>query len=86
MKSKAVPGVQRQIHPRRSRGTVRELNVGVHLGKLDMPVAEARRILGPEYLIGATANTFEDIGTGAGQGADYIGLGGPFRFTRPNAT
>lgn len=59
---------------------VRELNAdGVHLGKLDMPVAEARRLLGPEYLIGATANTFEDIERGAGQGADYIGLG-PFRF------
>ena len=42
---------------------VRELNAdGVHLGKLDTPVAEARRILGPEYLIGATANTFEEIG------------------------
>ena len=54
---------------------------GVHLGKLDTPVAEARRILGPEYLIGATANTFEDIERGAGQGADYIGLG-PFRFTQ----
>lgn len=50
---------------------VRELNAdGVHLGKLDMPVAEARRLLGPEYLIGATANTFEDIKRGAGQGAD----------------
>ena len=60
---------------------VRELNAdGVHLGKLDMPVAEARRLLGPEYLIGATANTFEDIERGAGQGADYIGLG-PFRYT-----
>lgn len=48
---------------------VRELNAdGVHLGKLDMPVAEARRLLGPEYLIGATANTFEDIERGAGAG------------------
>lgn len=61
---------------------VRELNAdGVHLGKHDMPVAEARRILGPEHLIGATANTFEDIERGAAQGADYIGLG-PFRFTQ----
>ena len=61
---------------------VRELNAdGVHLGKLDIPVAEARRILGRDYLIGATANTFEDIERGAGQGADYIGLG-PFRFTQ----
>ena len=59
---------------------VRELNAdGVHLGKLDMPVAEARRLLGPEYLIGATANTFEDIERGAGQGADarpVVAIGG----------
>ena len=34
---------------------------GVHLGKNDMPIDEARRILGEEYIIGGTANTFEDI-------------------------
>ncbi len=54
---------------------------GVHLGKNDMPVAEARKLLGPDKLIGATANTFEDIARAAAQGADYIGLG-PFRFTQ----
>lgn len=54
---------------------------GVHLGKNDMPVAEARRLLGSGRLIGATANTFEDIERAAAQGADYIGLG-PFRFTQ----
>lgn len=53
---------------------------GVHLGKNDMPVDEARRILGEEYIIGGTANTFEDIQRIAAQGADYIGCG-PFRFT-----
>lgn len=53
---------------------------GVHLGKNDMPVAEARRILGPDRIIGATANTFDDIAAAVGAGADYIGLG-PFRFT-----
>lgn len=53
---------------------------GVHVGKHDMPVAEVRRILGPERIVGATANTFEDIGRAAAAGADYIGLG-PFRFT-----
>ena len=53
---------------------------GVHLGKNDMPVDEARRILGEEYIIGGTANTFEDIERLARQGADYIGCG-PFRFT-----
>ena len=53
---------------------------GVHLGKNDMPVDEARSILGPDSIIGGTANTFEDIELLASQGADYIGCG-PFRFT-----
>ena len=55
---------------------------GVHLGKNDMPVDEARRVLGEDYIIGGTANTFDDIERLARQGADYIGCG-PFRFTTP---
>ena len=54
---------------------------GVHLGKNDMPVDEARKLLGEEFFIGATANTFEDICHAARLGASYIGLG-PFRFTQ----
>lgn len=53
---------------------------GVHLGRNDMPVDEARRVLGEKYIIGGTANTFEDIKRLHRQGADYIGCG-PFRFT-----
>lgn len=53
---------------------------GVHLGKNDMPVAEARRILGPQYIIGATANTWEELQAAAKAGADYAGVG-PYRFT-----
>ena len=53
---------------------------GVHLGKNDMPVGEARLILGEQAIIGGTANTFEDIELLYRQGADYIGCG-PFRFT-----
>lgn len=49
--------------------------------RLDMPVAEARRLLGPEYLIGATANTFEDIEPGGRAGRRLHRLG-PFRFTQ----
>ena len=54
---------------------------GVHLGKEDMPVAEARAILGEGAIIGATVNSFEDIEAHI-QGArpDYFGCG-PFRFT-----
>lgn len=59
---------------------VREIKAdGVHLGKNDMPIREARRILGPDFIIGGTANTFEDVKMHYCQSADYIGCG-PFRF------
>ena len=53
---------------------------GVHLGKMDMPVAEARELLGKDFIIGGTANTFEDVKLHYESGASYIGCG-PFRFT-----
>ncbi len=53
---------------------------GVHLGKNDAPPSEARKILGEKYIIGGTANTFEDIEHLIKEGVDYIGLG-PFRYT-----
>ena len=53
---------------------------GVHLGKNDMPVDEARKLLGAEYIIGGTANTMDDVERLYRAGADYIGCG-PFRFT-----
>ena len=53
---------------------------GVHLGKSDMPIDEARQLLGPDCIIGGTANTFDDVKAHADNGADYIGCG-PFRFT-----
>ena len=53
---------------------------GVHLGKSDMPPAEARRILGNQFIIGGTCNTYEDILT-VKDSVDYIGCG-PFRFTK----
>ena len=60
---------------------VRELKAdGVHLGKNDMPIAEARKVLGEEFIIGGTANTFDDVRDHYEAGANYIGCG-PFRFT-----
>lgn len=53
---------------------------GVHLGKNDMPIEEARRILGDAFIIGGTANSFEDVKRHWQAGANYIGCG-PFRFT-----
>lgn len=60
---------------------VKELKAdGVHLGRNDMPVCKARRVLGEEFVIGGTANTFDDVERLWREGADYIGCG-PFRFT-----
>ena len=53
---------------------------GVHLGKKDMPIDEARKILGNDFIIGGTANTFDDVMAHYKASANYIGCG-PFRFT-----
>jgi len=53
---------------------------GVHIGKEDMPPGAARNLLQDDFIIGATANTLEDMIQLAGQPIDYIGLG-PYRFT-----
>ena len=54
---------------------------GVHLGKTDMNPLEARTLLGNNFIIGGTCNTFEDIENLKDKHVDYIGLG-PFRFTK----
>jgi len=53
---------------------------GVHLGQNDMPVAEARKLVDEDFIIGGTANTFEQVEKHVADGADYVGVG-PFRFT-----
>jgi thiamine-phosphate pyrophosphorylase len=63
---------------------------GVHLGKNDMPIIEAREILGDDFIIGGTVNCFEDILNSCQLSAlsyqpnanvlNYFGCG-PFRFT-----
>jgi len=53
---------------------------GVHIGKEDMPPDVARVLLKDDFIIGATANTLDDVIALSGQPIDYIGLG-PFRFT-----
>ena len=45
-----------------------------------MPISEARKLLGKDFIIGGTANTIEDVKAHDEAGADYIGCG-PFRFT-----
>jgi thiamine-phosphate pyrophosphorylase len=48
---------------------------GVHLGQEDMPVDQARRILGPDKLIGVSVNTPEEARRAELEGADYVGAG-----------
>ncbi len=51
---------------------------GVHLGQTDLPVGIARRILGANVVIGATANTTAQAMAAVEAGADYIGFGPVF--------
>jgi thiamine-phosphate pyrophosphorylase len=53
---------------------------GVHVGKLDAPVKEARCIVGDQSFLGGTANTLDDVLAHINDGVDYVGVG-PFRFT-----
>lgn len=55
---------------------VNELKVsGVHLGKEDMDPLQARELLGPNAIIGVTANTADDILRFKGKDIDYVGVG-----------
>lgn len=51
---------------------------GVHLGNDDMDVADARRILGDEKIIGSTAKNLEWAISEEKKGADYLGVGAIF--------
>lgn len=53
---------------------------GLHVGLSDMPIAEARELLGAGKIIGGTANNLQDVLQRIDEPCDYIGLG-PLRFT-----
>lgn len=48
---------------------------GVHLGQEDMPIAEARRIVGKNKIIGISVTDLEEAIKAEEQGADYLGVG-----------
>jgi thiamine-phosphate pyrophosphorylase len=52
---------------------------GVHVGQGDLPVTEARKILGPAKIIGVSTRTLEQAKQAMLDGADYIGVGPVFR-------
>ena len=51
---------------------------GVHVGQDDMDVAEVRRLVGQEMMIGVSVHTVEEARTAAEGGADYLGVGAMF--------
>jgi thiamine-phosphate pyrophosphorylase len=51
---------------------------GVHLGQDDMPVKEARRIVGPDALIGVSTHNLEQLRQAVLDGASYVGIGPTF--------
>ena len=51
---------------------------GVHLGQDDMPVEQARQILGANKIIGVSAHTVEQAIKAQRGGADYLGVGSVF--------
>jgi len=58
---------------------------GLHLGQDDLPLAEARKIVGPDMIIGISTHSDSEID--AGQAADYIGFGPIFATSsKPGAT
>jgi thiamine-phosphate pyrophosphorylase len=48
---------------------------GVHLGQDDMPVEEAREILGPDMIIGLSTHSKEQLAASAGRPVDYVSVG-----------
>lgn len=51
---------------------------GVHVGIMDAPVAEIRREMGSDFIIGATTKTVEQAQQAEADGADYLGVGAVF--------
>jgi len=58
---------------------------GVHLGQEDMPIKEARRILGENKIIGISTHTLKQAIKAQSEGADYIGFGPIFHTTTKDA-
>lgn len=51
---------------------------GVHVGQEDVPCRVARRLLGPDKIIGVSASNIEEARQAEADGADYLGVGAVF--------
>jgi thiamine-phosphate pyrophosphorylase len=59
---------------------------GVHLGQDDLPVKEARRILGPDPFVGVSTHNLEQLRQAIRDGASYVGVGPTFPSTTKDFT
>lgn len=57
---------------------------GVHLGQDDVPVAMARRVLGPDAIIGVSTHNMDQLRQAVTDGATYVGLGPTFSSKTKN--
>lgn len=55
---------------------------GLHIGQKDLPAPAARRVMGPDKLLGISARTLAEARQAKADGADYLGVGAVF----PTAT
>ncbi|HET6333149.1 MAG TPA: thiamine phosphate synthase, partial [Polyangiales bacterium] len=59
---------------------------GVHVGQLDMPVADARKLLGPNRILGLSISSLAELERAQLEGVDYLGVGPIFATqTKPDA-
>ena len=58
---------------------------GVHLGQEDMPISDARKVMGRGKIIGISTHTLRQAVLAQESGADYIGFGPMFHTTTKNA-
>ncbi|ABX09250.1 thiamine phosphate synthase [Prochlorococcus marinus] len=54
---------------------------GIHIGQEDLPLDIARKLIGPEKLIGVSCHSLEEAQKADKNGSDYIGFGPIFRTT-----
>lgn len=55
---------------------------GVHLGQEDLPIQHARRLIGPDMLLGASVKTVDQARQAEAEGADYLGAGAGIAIRR----
>lgn len=59
---------------------------GVHLGQEDLPAAAARKLVGPQKLLGITASELTLALEAQAEGADYVGIGSVYPTTTKQLT